>query len=107
MATITDTKNSSRMHKPAHPGEVLRELYMAPLGASVTKTAAALGITRKHLSTIVNAHAPVTPDMALRLAAAFGTEPDLWISMQAQYDLWTVRRKSRPKVKSLVTKKAA
>jgi plasmid maintenance system antidote protein VapI len=45
--------------------------------------------------------------MALRLATAFATEPELWVNMQAQYDLWTVRKKSRPKVKTLVTKRAA
>ena len=105
MATITE--KNVRMHNPAHPGEVLRELYLAPLGVSVTRAATALGVTRKHVSAIVNGRAPVTPDMALRLAAAFGTEPELWVNMQSQYDLWAVRRRARPRGKSLVTKKAA
>lgn len=105
MATITD--KTSRMHNPAHPGEILRELYLKPLGITVTQTAEALGVTRKHVSAIVNGRAPVTPDMALRLASAFATEPELWVNMQAQYDLWTVSRQARPKVKVLVTKKAA
>ena len=105
MATIT--KKTSRMHNPAHPGEILRELYLKPLGVTVTQAAKALGVTRKHVSAIVNGRAPVTPDMALRLAAAFGTEPELWVNMQSQYDLWAVRRRARPRVKSLVTKKAA
>jgi addiction module HigA family antidote len=95
------------MHNPAHPGEILRELYLVPLDVSITQAAKALGVTRKHVSAIVNGRAPITPDMALRLAAAFGTEPELWVNMQAQYDLWTVSRKARPKVKVLVTKKAA
>lgn len=105
MATITE--KNVRMHNPAHPGEILRELYLAPLGITITQAAAALGVTRKHVSSIVNGRAPVTPDMALRLAVAFGTEPELWVNMQSQYDLWVVRRKARPKVKLLVTKKAA
>jgi len=95
------------MHEPAHPGEILRELYLNPLAVTITKAAQALGVTRKHVSAIVNGRAPVTPDMAVRLAAAFDTEPEIWVNMQAQYDLWTVRRKARPKVKPLVTRRAA
>ena len=75
------------MHAPTHPGEILRELCLKPLGITVTQAAKALGVTRKHVSAIVNGRAPVTPDMALHLAAAFATEPELWVNMQAQYDL--------------------
>jgi len=95
------------MHRPAHPGDILRELYLAPLGVTITQAAKAMGVTRKHVSAIVNGRSPVTPDMALRLAAVFATDPELWVNMQAQYDLWAVSRKTRPKVKPLVTKKAA
>jgi antitoxin HigA-1 len=98
MATTT---KSRRMHRPSHPGEVLRELYLTPLCVTVTAAADALGVTRKHVSAIVNGRAPVTPDMALRLAAAFDTEPDLWVNLQAQYDLWQVQGSARPKVKYL------
>jgi len=105
MATIT--KKHSRMHNPAHPGEVLLEMYLKPLGVTITQAAKALGISRKHVSAIVNARAPITPEMALRLATAFGTEPELWVNMQAQYDIWIVSRGPRPKVKILVPKKAA
>jgi addiction module HigA family antidote len=94
------------MHNPAHPGEILRELYLKPLGITVTRAAAALGVTRKHVSAMVNGRAPVTPDMALRLATAFSTDPELWINMQAQFDLWEVRQKARPKVKVLFSKAA-
>jgi antitoxin HigA-1 len=105
MGTITE--KTMRMHSPAHPGEVLRELYLEPLGITITQAATALGVTRKHVSAIVNARAPVTPDMAMRLAKALATEPELWVNLQAQYDLWAVRKKASPKVKPLVTKKAA
>jgi antitoxin HigA-1 len=104
MATTT---KRSRMHNPAHPGEVLRELYLKPLYITITQAADALGVTRKHVSGIINGRVSVTPEMALRLAAAFRTEPELWVNMQAQYDLWTVSQKPRPKVKPLVEKKAA
>ena len=104
MATITE--KTSRMHNPAHPGEILREMYLKPLGVTITQAAKALGVSRKHVSAIVNARVPVTPDMALRLASAFATEPELWVNIQAQYDLWTVSRQARPKVKVLVKKAA-
>lgn len=105
MATITD--KGAKMHNPAHPGVILRELYLKPLGVTITQTAKALGVSRKHVSSIVNARTPVTPDMALRLAVVFRSEPEFWVNMQAQYDLWTVSKKARPKIKPLVTKKAA
>ncbi len=96
-----------RMPSPAHPGEILRELYLKPLGLTITQAAAALGVTRKHVSAIANSRAPATPDMAMRLAKALATEPELWVNLQAQYDLWVVRKKAPPKMKLLVTKKAA
>lgn len=89
------------MHSPAHPGAILAEMYMQPLKVSVTAAADALGVSRKHVSAIVNGRAPVSPDMAARLAGVFGTEPDIWINLQAQYDLWLVRQQARPKVKRL------
>jgi addiction module HigA family antidote len=97
---------ASRMHHPAHPGEILREMYLKPLNITVTQAAKALGVSRKPVSAIVNSRAPVTPDMALRLTSAFATEPELWVNMQAQYDLWTVSRQVRPKVKVLAKKAA-
>lgn len=97
MSTITE----GRMHNPAHPGEILRELYLAPLGVTIAEAAEALGVSRKHLSEIINGHVAIKPDMAARLAVALGTEPDIWINLQAQHDVWTVTQQPRPKVKSL------
>ena len=97
----TTIESSGRMNSPAHPGEILAEMYMGPLGVTVTQAADALGVSRKHVSAIVNGRAPVTPDMAARLAGVFGTEPDIWINLQAQHDLWQVRQQARPKVKRL------
>jgi antitoxin HigA-1 len=94
-------ESSGRMHSPAHPGEILKTMYMEPLEVTITRTADALGVSRKHVSAIVNGRAPVTPDMAIRLAIAFDTDPDIWINLQAQYDLWSVKRQARPKVKRL------
>ncbi|MGE0580747.1 MAG: HigA family addiction module antitoxin [Steroidobacteraceae bacterium] len=89
------------MAKPAHPGEILRALYLEPLKVTITQAAVALDVTRKHVSAIVNGRAPVTPDMALRLATVFATEPEIWVNLQAQYDLWEISRAARPKLKPL------
>ena len=97
MATTT----KGTMHSPAHPGAILREMYLKPMKVSITEAAEALGVTRKHLSAIVNGRAPVTPDMAMRLAAVFATEAQLWVNLQAQHDLWIVSQKSPPHVKPL------
>ena len=99
MATITKAK--ATMHSPEHPGEILRSMYLEPLKVSITEAAQALGVSRKHISAIVNGRSPVTPDMAMRLAAAFETEAALWINLQAQHDLWTVSQKAPPNVKPL------
>lgn len=100
MSTITEGK-AARMHNPAHPGEILRDLYLEPMGVTVSEAANALGYSRKHLSAVINGRSPVTPDMAARLAVAFSTEPDVWINLQAQYDVWTISRAAKPKVKQL------
>ncbi len=90
------------MYKPAHPGEVLREMYLMPLGLTVTDTAKSLGITRKTLSELLNGRSGISTSMALRLSKAFGTTPELWLNMQQNYDLWKARKRSRlSKVKVL------
>lgn len=76
------------MHDPPHPGEVLRTLCLEPLGLTVTEAAAALGVSRKTLSAILNGRAGISPEMAVRLSLAFGTTSESWVQQQAQYDLW-------------------
>ena len=83
------------MHNPPHPGEVIRELCVAPLGLSVTAAAKALGVTRKSLSELLNGKAGISPEMALRLSIAFDTTPESWLGQQMQYDLWKARRKAK------------
>ena len=77
-----------KMHNPPHPGEILRELCLEPLGLSVTRTAEALGVSRKTLSAILNGRAGISPEMAIRLSKAFGTTAESWLNQQVQYDLW-------------------
>jgi addiction module HigA family antidote len=92
-----------QMHKPAHPGEILKEIYLEPLNLSVTETARALGITRKALSELINERTGISTAMALRLSKAFDTTPELWLNMQQNYDLWRERRKVKlSKVRVLI-----
>ena len=79
-----------KMHNPPHPGEVLRELCLKPLG--LTEAARALGVSRKTLSSILNGHAGVSAEMAVRLAIAFNTTAESWLNQQVQYDLWRAER---------------
>jgi len=76
------------MHNPPHPGEIIRELCINPLGLSVTDTAKGLGVSRKTLSAILNGRAGISPEMAIRLSIAFGTSAESWLNQQSQYDLW-------------------
>jgi len=82
------------MHNPPHPGEVIRELCIDPLGLSVTKAAEALGVSRKTLSSILNGRAGISSEMAIRLSMAFSTSPESWLNQQMQYDLWHAQQKS-------------
>ena len=76
-----------RMKNPPHPGRVVREECIEPLGLTVTKAARALGVTRQTLNNLVNERAGVSPEMAIRLSKAFGSSPEVWLGIQMQYDL--------------------
>jgi antitoxin HigA-1 len=92
-----------RMHNPPHPGEVIRQLCLEPLGVSVTEAAQALGVSRKTLSAILNGRAGISPEMAVRLSIAFDTTAESWLNQQTQYDLWHAEQdRRRLKVKRLV-----
>lgn len=84
-----------KMHDPPHPGEVLKELCLAPLGITVTEAAKALGISRKTLSAILNGRAGISPEMAVRLSIAFDTTAESWLNQQVQYDLCQAERKRK------------
>lgn len=80
------------MHNPPHPGEILRELCLEPLGLSVTDAAQALGVSRKTLSAILNGKAGISPEMAIRLSIAFDTSAESWLAQQSGYELWRAER---------------
>lgn len=81
------------MHNPPHPGEVIKELCLEPLGLSVTDAANALGVSRKTLSAILNGRAGISPEMAIRLSIAFETSAESWMNQQMQYDLWNAEQR--------------
>ena len=80
------------IHDPPHPGEFIREIYLAPYDISVRKVAQSLGVSPSTLTRLLNGESSVSPEMALRLSKALGRSPESWLAMQDQYDLWQVRK---------------
>ncbi|MGO9314861.1 MAG: HigA family addiction module antitoxin [Syntrophobacteraceae bacterium] len=83
-----------KMHNPPHPGQIIREQCIEPLGLTITAAAKGLGVTRKALSELVNGHSGVSPEMAIRLSKAFGGNPETWLRLQLQYDLWHAEQRA-------------
>jgi len=83
------------MHNPPHPGEVIKELCLEPLGLTITDAAKGLGISRKTLSSILNGKAGISPEMAVRLSIAFNTSSESWLNQQTQYDLWQAEQRRK------------
>ncbi len=85
-----------RMYNPAHPGEIIRELVITPLGLTISETADALGVSRNTLHRILKGDGAITAEMAMRLETVFG-KPDAahWLRLQNAYDLWRVARKAK------------
>jgi addiction module HigA family antidote len=80
------------MHNPAHPGEILLELMITPMGLTVTEAAQHLNISRKTLSKVLNGRGAITPEMAVRLEIAFSNpSAEHWMNLQSAYDLWQLR----------------
>ncbi len=79
------------MKSPPHPGKVVRVSCLEPLGLSVTEGARVLGVSRQALSNVVNGHARISTDMAVRLAKAFGSTTGTWIRLQAAFDVARAR----------------
>jgi len=90
------------MYKPLHPGELVKDELIDVTGMSVTVAAKRLGVSRTALSRLLNGHAGIRPEMALRLSKLFNTSIEMWINIQAQYDTWLISKQaSKIKVKPL------
>ncbi len=92
---------------PIHPGEILREEFMAPLELSANALALALRVPGTRIGEIVRGRRSITPETALRLGRYFGTSPDLWLGLQAEYDLRTAIRRYGVKVETEVRPRVA
>ncbi|MBM3763328.1 MAG: HigA family addiction module antidote protein [Acidobacteria bacterium] len=96
------------MKKPIHPGKIVRLDCLEPLGLTVTSAAKVLGVTRQALNNIVNEKAAISPEMAIRLSKAFGSTPETWVRMQANYDLFrALENEAAINVKRYIPKTAA
>jgi antitoxin HigA-1 len=91
-----------RKLKPIHPGEILREEFMAPLRLNANKLALALHVPAPTVYEIVHEERGISPEMALRLGRFFRTTPDFWVNLQSDYDLRVARRNKEAIVKSQV-----
>lgn len=97
-----------RMKNPPHPGRIVRQECVEPLGLTVTQVARALGVTRQTLNNLLNGKAGVSPEMAIRLSKAFGSSPEVWLGMQMEYDLVQAEKKAdRIRVERLRPKSVA
>jgi addiction module HigA family antidote len=92
---------------PAHPGDVLRENFLKPLGMSQYALAKAIAVPQIRISEIVNGKRAITPDTALRLARYFKTSAEFWMGMQTTYDLETARDRIGKKINARVQSRAA
>jgi addiction module HigA family antidote len=80
------------MHNPPHPGEFIREIYIAHYDLSVRKVAENLGISPSTLTRLLNGGSSISPEMALRLSKGLGRSPESWLAMQDQYNLWHAKK---------------
>lgn len=75
------------MKNPPHPGRIVRQECLEPLGLTVTEAAERLGVRRQTLNNLVNGKAGISPEMSIRLSKAFGGSPEVWLGIQMEYDL--------------------
>jgi addiction module HigA family antidote len=98
---------SGRRLPPVHPGEILRDEFLAPMELSVYRLARAIKVSRPRLNDIVLGRRSVTVDTALRLGRYFGTTPEFWIHLQTRYDLDVAERTVRAKIEQEVEPRVA
>lgn len=84
--------NRNPDRQPTHPGEILREDVIPAVKQPITRIAEGLGVSRQHLHDILAERRPVSPEMAVRLTAMFGSSVETWLRLQASYDAWQAER---------------
>ena len=96
-----------RKIRPTHPGEMLREDFMADYGLTVSSLANALGVSRQSVNELLRERRAITPEMALRLARLFGNTPEFWLNAQRSVDLWEAARALKKSVRQIKPLNAA
>lgn len=91
------------MKTPPHPGRIVRQECIEPLGLTVKEAAERLGIKRQTLNSLVNGKAGISPEMSIRLSKAFGSSPEVWLGLQMEYDLAEAKKNAdRIKVQRII-----
>ena len=90
-----------------HPGEILLEEFMKPMEISINRLARAIAVPPGRISSIVNGKRAITADTAIRLGRYFGTSPEVWMGLQADYELRVTQRAIGPEVERLIHRHAA
>ena len=90
------------IHEPLHPGVIIKDILIDGTGLSISDAANRLGITRTTLSRLLNQHAGISPEMALRLSKLLNTSIDMWVNLQSQYDIWNVVQKHTSNINNIV-----
>ena len=93
--------------KPIHPGEILREEFLKPMGISQNKLGTDLGVSPRRINEIIHEKRAITADTALRLAQYFKMSPQFWLSLQMDYDLETQKDKLGDKLEKKIQAYAA
>ena len=93
--------------RPIHPGEILREEFLVPLGMTAHALSPAIHVPATRVNDIVNGKRGITADTALRLARYFGNTPEFWLNLQAAYDLRTAEREATAKIEREVSPREA
>ena len=98
---------AAKLLEPIHPGEILYEEFMKPMEVSINALARKIAVPPNRVSDIVNGKRSITADTALRLGKYFGVSPEIWLGLQADYDLRLAKRTSWPKIEARVRVRAA
>jgi addiction module HigA family antidote len=103
---FSDVRSGRRL-PPVHPGEVLRDEFLTPMGISVYELAHAIKVPRSRANDIVRGRRALTTDTAIHLGRYFGTTPEFWINLRARYDLDVADRTVRRRIEQEITPRAA
>src|ERR1700753_464221 len=92
---------------PSHPGEILKEMFISERGLTITEVAKGLNMARANLSSVINGHLGISPELAVKLSAAFGNSAQFWVNLQNNYELWHAGQKVNRSLMQHFDKKSA